>query len=176
MYLYNHSSCSHPSLEVLVYLFLSLKGWQLSILWSVLWRFHSMYHCCHSLSLIAIYCHSMSLVVWLVVTLCHSLYHSLSLVVICCHSLYYSLSLVVIRCHSLSLDVPLVCLFINDNIRVFHNLIFLFFLCYFTSNLFSCFTLWNQLHQNLDNNLVRDSLCFIYFDVIIHQWLKKCSS
>ena len=119
-----------------MYLFLSLKGWQSSILWSVLCRFHSLSHCCHSLSLIAIYCHSLSLVVSLVVILCHSLYHSLSLIVIrchslsfvvtrChslslviirCHSLYHSLSLVVICCHSLSLDVPLLCLFINDQI------------------------------------------------------------
>ena len=117
-----------------MYLLLSLKGWQSSILWSVLCRFHSLYHCCHSLSLIAICCHVLSFVVSLAVTLCHSLYHSLSLVVIrchslyhslsfvvtrCttrCHSLYHSLSLVVIRCPSLSLDVPLVCLFINNQI------------------------------------------------------------
>ena len=95
-----------------MYLFLSLKGRQSSILWSVLCRFHWLYHCCHSLSLIAISCHSLSLVALLVVTRCHSL----SLVVILCHSLYHSLSLVVplvvTRCttlsHSLSLDVPLV--------------------------------------------------------------------
>ena len=128
------------------------------------------------LSLAVTHCHLLSLDVTRRMTRCHSLSLVVPLVVICCHSLYHSLSLVVIRCHSLSLDVPLVCLFINDHIRVFHNLIFLFFLCYFTSNLFSCFTLWNQLHQNLGNNLVRDSLCFIYFDVIIRQWLKKCSS
>ena len=52
----------------------------------------------HSLSLVVIRCHSLSLVVPL-----------LSLVVIRCHSLYHSLSLVVtrctIRCHSLSLVV-----------------------------------------------------------------------
>ena len=86
---------------------------------------------------IAIYCHSLSLVVSLDVTICHSLYHSLSLAVIRCYSFYHSLSLVVplavtrcyslslvlplvvIRCHSLSLDVPHVCLFINDlkNVR-----------------------------------------------------------
>ena len=95
-----------------MHLFLSLKGWQSFILWSVLCRFHSLYHCCHSLSLIAIYCHLLSLVVSLAVTLCHSLHHSLSFVVIRCHSLYHSLSLVVIRCpslyHSLSLVVPIV--------------------------------------------------------------------
>ena len=56
------------------------------------------------LSLIAIFCHSLSLVVLLVVTLSHLLYWLLPLAVIRCHSLY----------HSLSLDVPLVCLFINN--------------------------------------------------------------
>ena len=130
VFLFNQSSCSHPSLEVVVYLFLSLKWWQSSILWSLLCRFHSLYHCSHSLSLITIFCHYLSLVVTLchylslvvplVVTLCHSLSfvvtrcHSLSLVVIRCHSLSFvvtcchSLSLFVIRCHSLSLVVPLV--------------------------------------------------------------------
>ena len=62
------------------------------------------------LSLSVIHCHSWSFLV--------TLFHLLSLVVIRCHLLYHSLSLVVIlcttRCHSLSLDVPLVCLFIND--------------------------------------------------------------
>ena len=67
-----------------MYLFLSLKWWQSSILWSVLCRFHSLYHCSHLLSFIAIRCHSLSLN-----------FHSLSLVV----------PLVVTRCHSLSLVV-----------------------------------------------------------------------
>ena len=101
-----------------MYLFLSLKGWQSSILWSVLCRFHSLYHFCHSLSLIAICCHSSSYVVSLVVTLypslslvvtfCHSLYHSLLLIVIRCTTRCYSLSFVVTRCHFLSFVVPLV--------------------------------------------------------------------
>ena len=108
-----------------MYLFLWLKGRQWSILRSVLYRFHWLYHCCHSLPLIAICCHSLSLVVLLVVTLCHLLHpslsflvtrcHSLSLVVFRCHSLYHSMSLGVSRCHSLSLYVPLICLFINDS-------------------------------------------------------------
>ena len=131
VYLFNHSNCSNPSLEVVVYLFWSMKARQSSILWSVLCRFHSLYHCCHLLSLTAFCCHLLSLVVLLAVTLCacfhvlsfvvircHSLYHPLSLVVIRCHLLYYSLSLVVIYCHSLSLDVPLVCLFINDRLKI----------------------------------------------------------
>ena len=74
----------------------------MSILWSALCRFRSLYHCCHSLSLIAIcrhsLCHSLSLVaicLSLAATRCttcfHSLYHSLSLI----------LPLVVARCHSL---------------------------------------------------------------------------
>ena len=52
------------------------------------------------------YCHSLSLVVLLVVTRCHLLYHSLSFVVS--------------RCQSLSLVVPLVCLFINDLSIIFY--------------------------------------------------------
>ena len=87
-----------------MHFFLSLKWWQSRIIWSVLCRFHSLYHCCHLLSLISIRCHSLSLVVPLVVPL----------VVIRCHSLYHSLSLVLIRCHSLSPDVPLVCRFLNE--------------------------------------------------------------
>ena len=77
-----------------MYLFLSLKGRQSSILWSVLCRFHWLYHCCHSLSLIAICCHSLSLVVLLVVTL-----------IACCTTSCHSLSFVVTRCHSLPLVV-----------------------------------------------------------------------
>ena len=91
-----------------MYLFLSLKGRQSSILWSVLCRFHWLYHSCHSLSLDVTRC----------ITRCHSLSLVAPLVVIRCHSLYYSLSLVVIRCHLLSLDVPLVCLFINDRFLI----------------------------------------------------------
>ena len=64
---------------------------------------------CHSLSLIVIFCYSLSLTVPLVVTHCHSLYHSLSLVVspdvIRCHSLSFVAPLVFIHCHSLSFDV-----------------------------------------------------------------------
>ena len=91
-----------------MYLFFPLKGRKPSILCSVMRCFHWLYHCCHSLSLIAICCHSLSLVALLGVTRCHWL----SLVVIRCHSLYHSLSLVVpldvTRCHSLSLVVPIV--------------------------------------------------------------------
>ena len=95
----NHSNYSHTSLEpvALVYLSFSLKARQSSILWSVLYRFHSLYHCCHSLSLIAI--------------CCHSLYYSLSLFVTCttrCHSLSLVVTRFTTRCHSLLLVVPLV--------------------------------------------------------------------
>ena len=96
--LFNHSNCSHSSLELAVYLFLSLKGRQSFIVWCVLCRFHWLYHCCHSLSLIAICCHWLSLVVLLAITLYYLLHHSLSLVV----------PLVVTRCRFLSLVVPLV--------------------------------------------------------------------
>ena len=111
MYLSNHSNWSHPSLQVIGYLFLLLKRWQLSILWSVLCRFHSLYHCCHSLSLIVICYHVLSLAVSLAIILCHSLYHSLSFVVTrtnLCHSLSHSLPFVVTRCPLLSLVVPIV--------------------------------------------------------------------
>ena len=62
----------------------------------------------HSLSLVVIRCHSLSLVVPPDVTRCTTRCHPLSFVVICCHSLY----------HLLSLDVSLFCLFINDPSRV----------------------------------------------------------
>ena len=111
VYLFNHSNCNHPSLEVVLYLFLSLKGWQSSILWSVLCCFYSLYRCYHSLSLIAIYRHLLSLVVTHCITFCSTYCHSLSLVVTCCttrcRSLYHSLSLVAIHCDSLSLIAPL---------------------------------------------------------------------
>ena len=85
----------------------------------------------HSLSLLVIRCHWLSLAVTRCTTCCHLLsFVSLSLVVplvvtlctTCCHSLYHLLSLFVplvvtlctTCCNSLSLDVPLVCLFIND--------------------------------------------------------------
>ena len=71
--------------------------------------FHWLYHCCHSLSLIAICCHSLSysqsLFVTYCTTRCHSLYHSLSLVVLLVVPLVvtrcHSLSFVVTRCHSM---------------------------------------------------------------------------
>ena len=59
---------------------------------------------CHSLSLVVTLCHSLLIVVPLVVTRCNTRWHSLSLVFIRCHPLYYSLSL----------DVSPVCLFLND--------------------------------------------------------------
>ena len=67
---------------------------------------------CHSLSVLVIRCHRLSLVVACSTTCCHSLSlvvtwyttrcHSLSFVITRCHSLYHSLY------HSLSLVVPLV--------------------------------------------------------------------
>ena len=107
--LFNHYNCSHPSLEVVVYLFLSLKGRQSSILWSVLCRFHWLYHCYHSLSVIAICCHSLYYSLPLFITCCTTRCHSLSFAVTrCiarCHSLSVVAPLVVTRCHSLSLVV-----------------------------------------------------------------------
>ena len=101
-YLFNHSNCSHPSLEVSFFVFVIRKGGNHPFFEVHCAAFICCTTCFHSLSL--------------VVTCCHSLYHSLSLVVIRCYSLYHSLSLVVIRCHALSLDVQLVCLFINDRL------------------------------------------------------------
>ena len=72
---------------------------------------------CHSLSFIVTRCHSLSLVVTrcnsfsLVIMSCTTRCHSLSLVVICCLSLH----------HSLSIDVPLFCLFINDQFQESYN-------------------------------------------------------
>ena len=105
-----------------MYLLLSLKGRQSSILWSLLCRFHWLYHCCHSPFVTR--CHLLSLVVTRSITRCHSLslvapfvvtrFHSLSLVVIRCTTRCHSWSFVVTRCHLLSLAVPLVYLFITD--------------------------------------------------------------
>ena len=81
---------------------------------------------CHSLSLIAIFCYSLSFVVICCTNRCHTLSpvvslvvircitrcHSLSLVVIRCTTRFHSLSLVATRCHSM---LPLVCLFTNDH-------------------------------------------------------------
>ena len=86
-----------------MYLFLSLKWWQSSILWSELCCFHLLYQCCHSLLLIAICCHSLSLAVLLVVTRFHSLSLAVPLVVTRFHSLPLVVPLVATRCHSLSL-------------------------------------------------------------------------
>ena len=104
VYLFNHSNCSNPSLEVVVYLFWSMKARQSSILWSVLCRFHSLYHCCHSLSLTAFCCHLLPLVVLLAVTLCPC-FHALSFVVTRCHSLSFVVTRYTTRCHSLSFVV-----------------------------------------------------------------------
>ena len=89
---------------------------------------------CHSLllfvPLVFIRCHSLSFVVPLVVMRCATRFttrcrHSLSFLVTCCTTLCircttrcHSFSLAVIRCHSLWLDVPLVGLFINDQMKL----------------------------------------------------------
>ena len=121
---------------------------------------------CHSLSLIVIFCNSFSFVftrchallldVPLVVTRCHSLYHLLSFVVIHCHLFYHSLSLVVTR------------------------LSFYFQKAHFKKRDFIYFVYFALFHsrQNSDNksSFSRDSVSFVYFDVIIRQQLKKSSS
>ena len=86
-----------------VYLFLPLKGRQSSILWNVLCRFLWLYHCCHSLSLVVTRCHSLYYLLPLfVVTCCTTRCHSLSLIVALvvsgCTTRCHSLSLFVTRC------------------------------------------------------------------------------
>ena len=108
LFIYYHSNCSHPSLDV-VYLFLCFMAVIHSLKCTVSLSFFVPLAviCCHSLSFVVTRCHSFSLVV----ILSYSLYHSLSLVAIrcttCCHSLYHSLSFNVTLCHSLSIVVPL---------------------------------------------------------------------
>ena len=99
VYLFNHSNSSHPSVEVVVYMFLSLKGRQSSIIWSVLFSFFvpllplAVTHC-HLFSLVV----TLSFVVPFVVIRFHSLYHSLSFVVIRCTTRCHSFSFLVTRC------------------------------------------------------------------------------
>ena len=58
---------------------------------------HSYLFVTRHLSLIVIFCYSLSFVV----TRCHSLFFAVTCLTTSCHSLYHSLSLVVIRCHSM---------------------------------------------------------------------------
>ena len=64
-------------------------------------RWHSLCHilslltCCHLLSFVVILCHSLSLVVPLVVSCCQLLYHSLPFI---CFHFYHLLSLFLARC------------------------------------------------------------------------------
>ena len=96
VYLFNHSNCSHPSLEV-VYLFLFYGSHPFFEMWCVV--FICCTTCCHLLSLIVICCVSLTFV--------FTRYHSLSLVVTIVTGC-------TTRCHSLVLNVPFVCLYIND--------------------------------------------------------------
>ena len=124
----------------IVCLFLPLKRWRSSIIWSVLYRFHSLYHYCHSLSLMPF-----------VVKCCNSLYHLLSLFVTRCTILCNSLSLVVIRCnspsfvvtrcHSLSLVLPLAVIRCHS---MYHLSVF------FINDLYNPLSLWTVLkYRNL---------------------------
>ena len=116
VYLFNHSNCNRPFLEI-VYLFLSQKKGNHPFFDVYCAAFICFTNCCHSLSLIAIRYHSLSLSV----TRCQLFYHSLSLLVIRCTTHRHLLLLVVIRrnslCHSLPLDAPLVCLCINEQVK-----------------------------------------------------------
>ena len=98
-------------------------------------RFHSLYH---SLSFVGIRCHSLSLVVLLVVLLvvtrCHSLYHSLSFAVACGHSL----SFIVTHYHSLSLIVLLVVTHCTTRCHsLYHSLLFVVTRCHLLYHSFS---------------------------------------
>ena len=131
VYLFNHSNCSYLSLESLfvIEMMTIIYSLKRTVTFSFAAPLLSLAvtHChllllfvtgCHSLSLVITLCHSLSLFV----TRCTTRCHSLSFVITRCHSFYHSLLLVVplvvtcctTRCNSLSLDVPLVCLFIND--------------------------------------------------------------
>ena len=111
-YLFNHSNCSHPSLEV-VYLLLCFKAVISSLKCTVSFSFVVPLNivCCHSLSFVVTRCHSLPLFVTCCTPHCHSLEFVVSLVVIQCHSvirsqfLYHLLLLVVTQCTTL---------FIND--------------------------------------------------------------
>ena len=129
-----------------MYLFLSLKARQSSILWSVLCRFHSLYHCCHSLSLIAI--------------CCHSLHYLLPLFVTCCAT----------RCHSLSLDAPLVCLFINDQSRLPLSVgYFIYFNLHVLVQQF--INLFSSIKET--NWLMNKGMCVLLFHGFKHLLLRK---
>ena len=131
-----------------MYLFLSLKGRQSFIFWSVLSRFHLLYNCCHSLSLIAIFA----------VTGCHSLYHPLLLIV----------PHVVTRCttryHLLSLDVPLVCLFINDLSELLNNFLHNYSIIWDSMDMI-CIVLKKTITRNLP--------CSCCFEKEITNWIFK---
>ena len=119
VYLLNHFNFSHPSLEVVVYVFVIermpvIDSLKCTVPFSFVVPLLSLTvtHC-YLLSLVVIRCitrcHSLSLVVSLVVTRCHSLSFVVTRCTTGCHSLYQSLSLVVTRCttrcHSLSFVV-----------------------------------------------------------------------
>ena len=99
-YLLNHSNCSHPSLEVVVHLFLPLKDGNhpfFEVYCAVFIDCTTAVARCHSLLIVVTRCitrrNSLPLVAPLValfVIRCHSLYHSLSFVVTRCHSMYHS--------------------------------------------------------------------------------------
>ena len=93
VYLFNHSKCSHPSLEV-VYLFLCFMAAIHSSKCTVLFSFvvPPAVICCH------LFTHR----------------HLFLLVAIRCHSLSFVVARCTTRCHSLTLDIRLVCCFIND--------------------------------------------------------------
>ena len=104
--LFNHSNCSHPSLEVVVYLFLPLKGRQSSKCTvpfsSVVPLLSLAVTHYYLLSLVVTRCitrcHSWPLVAPLAVTRCHSLSRVVPLVVTRCTTRCHSLSFVVTRC------------------------------------------------------------------------------
>ena len=98
VYLFNHSNCSHQSLEVVT------EKWQSFVLRCVLYRFHQFYHLlslaatyCHLLPLPVIRCHSLSLADIRCTTHCQFC-HSLVSAVIRCTTLCHSLLPIATRC------------------------------------------------------------------------------
>ena len=98
----------------------------------------------------------------------------LSLIAICCHPLHYSLSLFVTccttRCHSLSLDVPLVCLFINDQSRLPLSVsYFIYFNLHVLVQQF--INLFSSIKET--NWLMNKGMCVLLFHGFKHLLLRK---
>ena len=104
VYLFNHSNCSHQSLEVvtermaIIHYLMCIVPFSLVLPLAVTR--------CHLLSFVVTRCHSLSLATFVVPLIV--------LFVTRCYLLSLFVPLAVTQCYSLSLDVSLACLFIKD--------------------------------------------------------------